>query len=138
MLASRAVKPKLSISIAPVAAQSSRPVLSLKSPITPLAPLRSPLRSPMSPLPLSPTTRNTKLNQRGFITLAQQPSYSYSNNSTKQSILKKSQSSRPARQLSFDEKPTVHHVSPIEEPDYYGGYKKMSRDERRWMKRDYN
>lgn len=140
MLASRAVKPKLSISIAPVATQQSRPVLSLKSPITPLAPLRSPLRSPLSPLPLSPTSRNTKLNQRGFASMSQQPTYMYSNNGTKRSILKKTQSAaarqQQQRQLSFSETPVVHHVSPIEEPDYYGGYTKMTREERRWQRRD--
>lgn len=133
MLPARAMKPKLSISIAPVstsAAQSSRPVLSLKSPVTPLAPLRSPL----SPLPNSPTSYNTMLNKRGFATFAQQPTYAYTNASSARSILKKSSTvATRARQLQFEERPVVHHVSPIEEPDYYGGYKKMTRDERRWM-----
>ena len=66
----------------------------------------------------------------------QQPTYSYSNASTSRSILKKSATAvTRARQLQFQECPVVYHVSPIEEDDYYGGYKKMSRDERRWGKK---
>lgn len=38
-------------------------------------------------------------------------------------------------QLQFREDPVVYSVSPIEEADYYGGYTKMSRDDRRWMVR---
>ena len=138
MLASRALKPKLSINVAPITTQVSRPTLSLRSPVTPtpMAPLRSPLATPLSPLPLSPTSRNTKLNQRGFATIAQQPTYTYENNSTSRSILKKSQNGASRRrQLQFSEAPVVHCISPIEEPEYYGGYKKMSKDERRWMVR---
>lgn len=127
MLATRAVKPKLSLSIN-TAPQASRPVLSLKSPA-------APLRSPISPSPVSPTARNTRLNQRGYSSM-QQPTYAYANNSTARSILKKGQSSvAQRRQLSFDDKPTVHCVSPIVESDYYGGYGKMTREERRWTAR---
>lgn len=134
MLASRAGKPRLSLNIAPVSSQSTRPALSLVSPMTPLAPLGSPLRSPFSPLPTSPTAKNTKLNRRGFATIAQQPTYSYTNTSTSRSILKKSQAvTSRRRQLQFLEDPVVYSISPIEDPEYYGGYKKLSRDERRWM-----
>lgn len=133
MLPARAMKPKLSINIAPVsspAAASTRPALSLKSPVTPMAPMRSPL----SPLPSSPTSYNTMLNKRGFTTFVQQPTYSYTNASSARSILKKSSTVvTRVRQLQFEECPVVHQVSPIEEPDYYGGYKKMTKDERRWM-----
>ena len=138
MLASRAMKPKLSLNIAPVATQTTRPVLSLRSPVTPtpMTPMRSPMMPPPSPLPMSPTARNTKLNQRGFATVAQQPTYTYANNSTSRSILKKTQKATSrTRQLQFSEDPVVHCISPIEEPDYYGGYKKMSKDGRRWMVR---
>jgi N6-L-threonylcarbamoyladenine synthase len=67
----------------------------------------------------------------------QQPTYAYANSSSSRSILKKgSRSLTPARrQLSFDEKPVVYCVSPIAEEGYYGGYTKMSREERRWTVR---
>ncbi|OAL35285.1 hypothetical protein AYO20_05539 [Fonsecaea nubica] len=131
MLASRTAKPKLSLSIS--TAQTTRPTLSLKSPMTPL---RSPLKSPVSPSPASPTARNTRLNQRGYSTL-QQPTYSYVNSSSSRSILKKSPSktSTQRRQLSFSDTPVVYSVTPIEEEDYYGRHVKMSRDERRWGRR---
>lgn len=161
MFASRAIKPKLSLSIVPVAqstttsatATAKRPMLTLSvaSPVTPVAmtPLRSPMtpvptapaRSPMSPLPSSPTARNTKINARGYYAIAQQPptyTYTYPNNAGSRSILKKSQSNTSRRrvaQLQFREDPVVYSVSPIEEADYYGGYTKMSRDDRRWMVR---
>lgn len=87
-------------------------------------------------MPNSPTALNTKLNQRGFST-TQQPTYAYTNSSKSRSILKKGQSTSPGlrRQLQFSEKPMVHCVTPIEEPDYYGTYRKMTRDERRWQSR---
>jgi len=132
MLASRVVKPKLSLSISTQAAQSSRPSLTLK------APLRSPLRSPPPPSPMSPTVRNTQMNQRGFST-AQNPTYAYANSSSSRSILKKGQSSSSSaprrRRLQFKDEPTVNLVTPIEEPDYYGTYAKMTREERRWQRR---
>jgi hypothetical protein len=128
MLASRAMKPKLSLSISTQAAQSSRPSLTLKAP----------LRSPLPPSPMSPTVRNTQMNQRGFST-AQNPTYAYANSSSSRSILKKGQSSSSSaprrRQLQFKDEPTVNLVTPIEEPDYYGTYAKMTREERRWQRR---
>jgi len=131
MLASRSAKPKLSLSICTATAQASRPTLSLKSPV-------APLRSPVPPSPLSPTARNTKLNQRGYSTM-QQPTYSYANTSGSRSILKKSSAAKPSsqrRQLSFSDDPVVYSVTPIEEEDYYGGASgKASRDERRWGRR---
>ncbi|KIW23000.1 uncharacterized protein PV07_11235 [Cladophialophora immunda] len=134
MLASRAAKPKLSLSISTASAQTARPTLSLKSPMTPL---RSPLKSPISPSPASPTARNTRLNQRGYSTM-QQPTYSYVNTSSSRSILKKSPSktsTQQRRQLSFSDTPVVYSVTPIEEEGYYGSHVKMSRDERRWARR---
>jgi N6-L-threonylcarbamoyladenine synthase len=67
----------------------------------------------------------------------QQPTYSYSNSSSSRSILKKGQSATSAsrRRLQFEETPKVYCVTPIEEEDYYGGYVKMSREERRWQRR---
>lgn len=122
MLASRSMKPKLSLSVS--TAQASRPSLSLKSPVC--------LRSPISPSPISPTARNTRLNQRGYSTL-QQPTYAYSNSSSSRSILKKGQTpSTSQRKLQFSEKPVIYKVAPIEEEDYYGSYTKMTREERRW------
>jgi hypothetical protein len=144
MLASRSVKPKLSLSISTAAAQSStRPALSLKSPVT--ASYAVP-RTPISPSPCSPTAHNTRLNQRGYSTL-QQPTFAYANTSSQRSILKKatssaSSSSLPSsagsgsRRLQFCEEPTVYAITPIEAADdYYGAYTKMTRDERRWSRR---
>jgi len=64
----------------------------------------------------------------------QQPTYAYPNSSSSRSILKKGQTPTTSsqRQLKFSEQPVVHRVAPIEEEDYYGAYKKMSRDDRRW------
>lgn len=125
---SRAMKPKLALSISTQAAQSSRPSLTLKTP----------LRSPLPPSPMSPTVRNTQMNQRGYST-AQHPTYAYSNNSSSRSILKKGQSSSSAeprrRQLQFKDEPTINLVTPIEEEGYYGTYAKMTREERRWQRR---
>jgi len=143
MLASRAVKPKLSLSISTSSAtpQSRRPALSLNLP----SPVAMSLRSPVEPSPVSPTARNTRLNQRGYSTL-QQPSFAYANSySSSKSILKKGSSQHStskvvsgSRRLQFRDEPTVHAITPIDQEDreyYYGNYgtsSKMSRDERRW------
>ena len=126
---SRAMKPKLSLSVSTTAAQSSRPSLSLKTP----------LRSPLPPSPMSPTVRNTQMNQRGYSTV-QHPTYAYSNSSSSRSILKKGQQSSGSiaprqRQLQFKDEPTINLVTPIEEEGYYGTYAKMTREERRWQRR---
>ncbi|KAK2765487.1 hypothetical protein FQN54_008341 [Arachnomyces sp. PD_36] len=127
----RAVKPTLSISTAvSQGAASSRPTLSLKSPA--MMP-----RTPISPSPISPTARNTKLNQRGYSSF-QQPTFSYVNQSSSKSILKKNQNQNSSmeKRIQFSGEPTVHCVTPIENPDdYYGSYVKMSREERRWGRR---
>jgi hypothetical protein len=129
---SRAAKPKLSLSVS-TATQQTRPSLSLKSPVVP--------RTPISPSPISPTARNTRMNIKGYSTF-QQPSYSYSNSSKSKSILKKgsasSASSTSSKKLQISPEPIVYCVTPIEAgEEYYGGYVKMSRDERRWTKRSY-
>lgn len=132
MLAARVGRPKLSLSISAATSSASRPSLNLKSP----AGLSTP-RTPTSPSPLSPTTLNTRLNQRGFSTL-QQPTFAYANTSSSKSILKKnhSPSNGEVKRIRFSGEPTVHCVTPIENPEeYYGTYVKMSRDERRWTRR---
>ncbi|KAJ5470780.1 Kae1/YgjD family [Penicillium desertorum] len=120
----RVVKPKLSLSIS--AAQNvPRPSLSLKSP--------SALpRTPVSPISAaSPTSKR-------FSSL-QVPSYAYTNSCSSKSILKKQPSSRAGsvdKRIQFKGTPTVHCVTPIENPDeYYGKHMKMSREERRWSVR---
>lgn len=145
MLASRAVKPKLSLSIS-TTTTSARPSLSLSMP-SPVAMVRS----PVSPSPVSPTARNTRLNQRGYSTV-QQPSFAYKNYSSSKSILKKGDLGNTARmaqsqrrRLQFRDEPTVYAITPIEAEDceggegYYGSYgagkAKLSRDERRWGRR---
>jgi len=140
MLASRAVKPKLSLSISTAATSganaATRPSLSLNFP-SPVA-MSMPLRSPVSPSPVSPTARNTRLNQRGFSTL-QAPTFTYDNSSTSKGILKKGSSTSrkvSSRRLQFREEPTVHAITPVENADeYYGTYSKMEKDERRWGRR---
>ncbi|KAI3285299.1 hypothetical protein DTO002I6_8775 [Penicillium roqueforti] len=124
MYTARVVKPKLSLSIS--AAQNvPRPSLSLKSP--------SALpRTPVSPISAaSPTSKR-------FSSL-QVPNYAYTNSCSSKSILKKQSSSRAGtvdKRIQFKGTPTVHCVTPIENPDeYYGKHMKMSREERRWTVR---
>lgn len=125
----RAAKPKLSLSMGAV--HNSRPSLSLKSPVLP--------RTPISPSPVSPTV------PKKFSAL-QMPSYSYINSCSSKSILKKGHSGRSSssaaaghvpKRIQFNCTPTVHCVTPIENPEeYYGTYTKLSRDERRWKLRE--
>lgn len=133
MLAARVGKPKLSLSISAATSSVPRPALTLKSP----GALNVPC-TPISPSPVSPTAYNTRLNQRGFSTM-QQPTFAYANNASgSKSILKKThaRSNGEVKRIRFSGEPTVHCVTPIENPDdYYGAYVKMSRDERRWTLR---
>lgn len=109
---------------------SARPKLSLciNAAQTVSRPLKSPLRTPISPAqPASPSTKR-------FSTL-QVPAYSYANNCSSKSILKKNSSTRSSvsKSIQFQATPTVHCVTPIENKDeYYGKHTKMSREERRW------
>ncbi|PLN79325.1 hypothetical protein BDW42DRAFT_129257 [Aspergillus taichungensis] len=115
-------RPQLSLSIS--AAQGcSRPALSLKSP----GPLP---RTPLSPPAASPSAKR-------FPSL-QVPSYNYTNSCSTKSILKKRPAhGNPDKRIQFQNTPTVHCVTPIENPDeYYGTYTKLSREERRWIVRD--
>ncbi|KAL4862313.1 hypothetical protein BDV12DRAFT_46188 [Aspergillus spectabilis] len=129
----RTTKPKLSVSIS--AAQSTisqRPSLSLN--------LKSPglqVHSPRSPLPPSPAA------SKRFSTLQvpsqQAPSYNYVNSCSSKSILKKQTGSGTAgnKKLQFRGDPTVHCITPIENgEEYYGSYRKLSREERRWIVRN--
>ncbi|CAI7640922.1 unnamed protein product [Penicillium glandicola] len=119
MYTARAVKPKLSLSIS--AAQNvPRPTLSLKSP------------GPLPRTPISPISAASPTSKR-FSSL-QVPSYAYTNSCSSKSILKKQSSSRAGAVDKLT--PTVHCVTPIENPDeYYGKHMKMSREERRWTVR---
>lgn len=134
LASSRVMKPKLSLSISTTAQTSARPSLSLKSPMVVMP------RTPISPSPISPTARNTRLNQRGYSTM-QQPTFAYANTSNSKSILKKNSysqtpSSAASRHLQFREEPIVYCVTPIENTDdYYGAYTKTSKEERRWQRR---
>ncbi|KAH8700787.1 hypothetical protein BGW36DRAFT_374973 [Talaromyces proteolyticus] len=128
MYAARAAKPKLSLSIS-AATNTPRPVLSLRSP----APIP---RTPVSPSPMSPAY------SRDMSFQVPQP-YAYTNSSTSKSILKKGTNSAASsatrsskKAIQFQNTPTVYCVTPIENKDeYYGGYAKMSREERRWVSR---
>ncbi|KMU86366.1 hypothetical protein CIHG_04155 [Coccidioides immitis H538.4] len=136
MYATRVAKPKLSLKIN--TASTSVPSLSLPSPAAMAMP-----RTPLSPSPRSPTAlntaRNRKISQGHLSPLPQQPTFAYTNSSTAKSILKKSSAANSdlaaKRRIQFNGEPTVHCVTPIENPDeYYGTYAKMSRDERRWSR----
>jgi len=120
----RVVKPKLSLSIS-AAQNATRPSLSLKSP------------SALPRTPISPISAASPTSKR-FSTL-QVPSYAYTNSCSSKSILKKQPSSRAGavdKRIQFQVTPTVHCVTPIENPDeYYGKHMKMTREERRWTVR---
>ncbi|KAI4233749.1 MAG: hypothetical protein L6R40_006981 [Gallowayella cf. fulva] len=114
---------------------AARPKLALAVPAAPVASLapKSPLlRTPISPSPISPTVRNTRLNQRGASTL-QVPTFAYTQNASTKSILKKSQPANRVggKKLQFRDEPAVRCITPVPD-DYHGTYVKMSRDERRW------
>lgn len=121
MLAARAARPKLALALP----TNSTGSLALKT---------SHPRTPISPSPISPTVRNTRLNQRGFSTL-QQPTFAYAQSVDTKSILKRGQSSTStaSKKLQFNEEPAVRCITPVPE-DYHGTYVKMTRDERRWGK----
>ncbi|CEL04226.1 hypothetical protein BJX68DRAFT_226627 [Aspergillus pseudodeflectus] len=135
----RTAKPKLSVSIAAAQSTVSRPSLSLN------LNLKSPaIASPRSPLPLSPAAATASSSKR-FSTLqvpsTSQPSYSYVNSCSSKSILKKqagaTTSQKKSKSIQFNGNPTVHCITPIENGDeYYGSYRKLSREERRWIVRE--
>ena len=103
----RVVKPKLSLSISAVQ-NAPRPTLSLKSP------------SALPRTPISPVSAASPTSKR-FSSL-QVPSYAYTNSCSSKSILKKQSSSRAAtvdKRIQFKVTPTVHCVTPIENPDEY-------------------
>ncbi|KAF4170295.1 hypothetical protein CNMCM6936_003483 [Aspergillus lentulus] len=116
------MRPKLSV-ITSTTQSLTRPSLSLKSP----GPFP---RAPNSPVPPSPGGKR-------FSTI-QAHSYGYTNSCKSKSILKKqsmaSATSHAEKRIQFQGTPTVHCVTPIENPEeYYGTYTKLSKEERRWM-----
>lgn len=117
-------------------ARTSRPKLALALPTatTTSHAMRSPLPL-VSPSPISPTARNTRLNQRGF-SVMQPPTFAYAQSSETKSILKKGQKPNltAGKKIQFRDDPAVMCLSPVPE-DYHGTYVKMTRDERRWGKR---
>ncbi|KAI9798342.1 MAG: hypothetical protein M1835_000005 [Candelina submexicana] len=125
MFASRAAKPKLSLSISAAVQPSQCSSLSLKSPMLP--------RTPISPSPISPTARNTRANQRGLSTM-QKPTFAYAQAADTKSILKRGQVSRATvdRRIQFKEEPVVHSISSSWQ-DGEGGYVPMTKD-RRWAR----
>ncbi|KAL4993715.1 hypothetical protein BDV10DRAFT_178334 [Aspergillus recurvatus] len=119
-------KPKLSVSIA--ATQRPSLSLSIKSP----GPLQQ-VHSPRSPLPPSPAP------SKRFSSLQVPTSTpSYVNTCSAKSILKKQGSTAATnKKIQFQGSPTVHCITPIENTDeYYGSYRKLSREERRWIVRE--
>lgn len=120
-----AARPKLQVCTA-VAQNATRPALSLKSP------------SAIPRTPISPVSAASPTSKR-FSSL-QVPTYGYINSCSSKSILKKQPSNAKAatgKHIEFKGTPTVHCVTPIENPDeYYGTHTKMSREERRWKVRE--
>ncbi|KAL4817776.1 hypothetical protein BDW67DRAFT_159111 [Aspergillus spinulosporus] len=122
-------KPKLSVSIA--ATQRPSLSLSIKSP----GPLQQ-VHSPRSPHPSSPAP------SKRFSTLQVPTSTpSYVNTCSAKSILKKPTATGPSgatnKKIQFQGSPTVHCITPIENTDeYYGSYRKLSKEERRWIVRE--
>ncbi|OJJ99738.1 hypothetical protein ASPACDRAFT_43370 [Aspergillus aculeatus ATCC 16872] len=116
-------RPKLSLSIS-AAQNASRSSFPLKSP------------GAVPRTPISPASPGAKR----FSTL-QVPSFGYDNACASKSILKKHSApgapSSSDKRIQFKGTPTVHCVTPIENPEeYYGTYTKLSREERRWVVRD--
>ncbi|PWY90727.1 hypothetical protein BO70DRAFT_392412 [Aspergillus heteromorphus CBS 117.55] len=115
-------KPKLSLSIS-AAQNASRPALSLKSP------------GAIPRTPISPASPSAKR-----FSFFQVQSYGYTNSCSSKSILKKHSAGVPShaeKRIHFKGTPTVHCVTPIENPEeYYGTYTKLSREERRWTPRE--
>ncbi|BCR94823.1 uncharacterized protein AKAW2_11869S [Aspergillus luchuensis] len=117
----RNARPKLSLCTS-AAQNTSRQPLSLKSP------------SAIPRTPISPASPSAKR-----FSSFQVPSYAYTNSCSSKSILKKhsSASSHAEKRIQFKGTPTVHCVTPIENPEeYYGTYTKLSREERRWTVRE--
>ncbi|GFF32573.1 hypothetical protein IFM58399_03257 [Aspergillus lentulus] len=119
------MRPKLSV-VTSTAQSLTRPSLSLKSP----GPFP---RTPNSPVPPSPGGKR--------FSSIQAQSYGYTNSCKSKSILKKqpmaSATSHAEKRIQFQGTPTVHCVTPIENPEeYYGTYTKLSKEERRWMVRE--
>lgn len=135
----RAARPKLALAVPTI--NTSAATAAHHTATAARSPLPLPLpRTPISPSPISPTVRNTRLNQRGFSSATlQAPTFAaYSQSTSKsssntKSILKKGGKVGGTKKLSFKEEPSVRCVSPVPE-DYHGTYLKMSRDERRWGK----
>ncbi|GLB11878.1 hypothetical protein AtubIFM57258_009152 [Aspergillus tubingensis] len=113
----RNARPKLSLCTS-AAQNTSRQPLSLKSP------------SAIPRTPISPASPSAKR-----FSSFQVPSYAYNNSCSSKSILKKHSgaSNHAEKRIQFKGTPTVHCVTPIENPEeYYGTYTKLSREERRW------
>ncbi|MCJ1440487.1 MAG: hypothetical protein MMC23_000971 [Stictis urceolatum] len=105
----RTAKPKLSLSV---------PTLNVHA--APKSP--SPFVLPVSPSPITPTARNTQMNQRGLATLQVPVSQARKSSAAKKSV-------------QFATSPSVRLVSPMPK-ECYGEYVKMSREERRWTARN--
>jgi len=111
----RSAKPKLSLSI------SNSPV----APVSHHVPITPGGSYVTSPSPLTPTSRNTRANQRGYSTY-QQATYAYPQNPNTKSILRRESSSSSSRTLSvpssrgsssrkvgFRDEPMVYCITPI-------------------------
>ncbi|KAH0533971.1 hypothetical protein FGG08_007418 [Glutinoglossum americanum] len=120
------------------AARSSKPKLSLSISSAPVAPIAQ--YNPITPTgaayvsnssPLTPTSRNTRANQRGISTY-QQATYSYAQNPNTKSILRRDTSSSTSssrssscssirssssRKVGFREEPMVYCITPISYDD---------------------
>jgi len=132
-----APKPKLSLSTTMSSSSSS-------SLVTPSSPSYTyshsqHVRSPLTPLPSSPTAINTTFNRRALSSSStssssssylQVPTYNYVNSCQAKSVLKRdsasSSSSVPRKTCQINIMPTaVHAITPIDDADYW--YKPVGR-----------
>lgn len=117
----RAARPKLSLSIQ-AATQSTQRVA-----------------TPVSPSPLTPTSRNTRANKRGISTM-QNPTYAYPQNAGTKSILRRrdpgdSSRSSPERRIQFNDQPEVHCITPVSWEDGEAPVYLPMKEDRRWTRR---
>jgi len=133
----RSAKPKLSLSI------SNSPVAPVSQHV-PIVPSGSYVSSPS---PLTPTSRNTRANQRGISTY-QQATYAYPQNPNTKSILRREGSSSTSssrsssvsssrsscsRRVGFREEPMVYCITPISYDEEGDRYVRVTK-ETRWSR----
>lgn len=121
----RAARPKLSLTVPTV----TSPTILSAAPKSPF-----PIALSTSPSVVSPNTRlNTEHNARGFASLSS--AVVPQGRSSGKGCMKKRTGSTGAKHISFSKETRVNLISPMPS-DYHGTYRKMSKDEVKWIMRD--